>query len=287
MNRGMLMPFKSVCLALSFNEVTPKPAEESCAAENYAIAFSGRERAHLSVFMAAPDLRIPIAGFVPLAHALVDEINAERRIHAEEAEKRITSAATIAGITVEFQTVQQSYTDTNCLLAMAARPNDIVIVSRSMNGLPLDRDLIEAMLFTSGRPVLIIPPHWEHGAEFQNIMIGWDGGARAARAVGDAMPLLTRAEGVEIVCVVPDASKSVAGADLAAHLARHCKNVTITDLPTQHGDVSRTLHSHAIRMRANLLVMGAYAHPKVLQIVLGGVTSGVLSEAKLPVLLSY
>src|SRR5271157_203157 len=112
MNRGMLMPFKSVCLALSFSEVTPTP-EESCAAENYAIAFCGRERAHLSVFMAAPDLRIPIAGFVPIAHALVDEINAERRKHAEEAEKRITSAATIAGITVEFQTVQQSYTDTN------------------------------------------------------------------------------------------------------------------------------------------------------------------------------
>ena len=118
-------------------------------------------------------------------------------------------------------------------------------------------------------------------------MIGWDGGARAARAVGDAMPLLTRAEVVEIVCVVPDASKSVAGADLAAHLARHCKNVTITDLPTQHGDVSRTLHSHATRMRANLLVMGAYAHPKLLQMVLGGVTSGMLSEAELPVLLSY
>ena len=81
------MPFKSVCLALSFGEVTPKPAEKSCAAENYAIAFCGRERAHLSVFMAAPDFRIPIAGFVPLADALVDEINAERRKHAEEAER--------------------------------------------------------------------------------------------------------------------------------------------------------------------------------------------------------
>ena len=108
--------------------------------------------------MAAPNLRIPIAGFVPLAHALVDEINAERRIHAEEAEKRITSAATIAGITVEFQIVQQSYTDTNRSLAEAARPNDIVIASRSMSGFSLDEDLIEAMLFTSGRPVLVIPP---------------------------------------------------------------------------------------------------------------------------------
>jgi hypothetical protein len=185
------MQFKSVCLALSFGEVTPTP-EESCAAENYAIAFCRRERAHLSVFMAAPDLRIPFAGFVPIAHALVDEINAERRKHVEDAEKRITSAATIASITVVFQTVQQSYTDTNRCLAKAARPNDIVIVSRPMNGLPLDRDLIEAMLFTSGRPVLIIPPHWEQGAEFQNIMIGWDGGARAARPAGDAMPLCCR-----------------------------------------------------------------------------------------------
>jgi nucleotide-binding universal stress UspA family protein len=101
------------------------------------------------------------------------------------------------------------------------------------------------------------------------------------------MPLLTRAEGIEIVCVVPDTTKSVAGADLATHLARHCRNVTITNLPTLHGDVCRTLHSHAITMRANLLVMGAYAHPKVLQIVLGGVTSGVLSEAELPVLPFY
>jgi nucleotide-binding universal stress UspA family protein len=165
--------------------------------------------------------------------------------------------------------------------------NDIVIVSRSMNRLSLDRDLIEAMLFTSGWPVLVIPPHWERGPDFQNIMIGWDGGARAARAVGDAMPLLTRAEKVEIVCVSPDASKSVSGAALAAHLARHCKNVTITDLPTLDGDVFRTLHGHATMLRANLQVMGAYAHPKLSEMVLGGVTSGMLSEAELPLLLSY
>jgi hypothetical protein len=95
------MRYKSVCLALSFGELTPTPMEKSRAAENYAIAFCSRERAHLSVFMAAPNLRIPSAGFIPLAHALVDEISAERRIHAEAAEKRITSAAMIAGITVK------------------------------------------------------------------------------------------------------------------------------------------------------------------------------------------
>lgn len=281
------MQFKSVCLALSFGELTPTPVDESFAAENYAISFCARQRAHLSVLMAAPNFRIPSAGFVPLAHALVDEINAERRVHAEGAEKRITSAATIAGITVQFQIVQQSYTETNQCLAVAARTSDIVIVSRPTDGLSLDRDLTEAMLFTSGRPVLVVPPSWERGAEFKNIMVGWDGGARAARAVGDALPFLARAEKVEVVCASPDAEKSIDGADLATHLARHCKSVTVTNITVQHGNVAKALAAHAAMGKTDLLVMGAYAHPKLLQMVLGGVTSGMLSEAELPVLLSY
>lgn len=151
----------------------------------------------------------------------------------------------------------------------------------------MDRDVIQAMLFMSGRPVITIPPNWERGARFQNVLVAWDGGARAARAVGDAMPFLIRAEQVEILCVSPDASKSVDGADLATHLARHCRRVTVTDLQKEHGDVARTLHSHAAMVKADLLVMGAYAHSKLLQMVLGGVTSHMLAEAELPVLLSY
>ncbi|WOJ91184.1 universal stress protein [Methylocapsa polymorpha] len=281
------MPFKSVCLGLSFGEVTPKPLEESGAAENYAIAFCALERAHLSVLIAAPIFRIPSAGFVPLAHAVVDEINAERRLRAEDAEKRITTAAATAGVTVEFQIVQQSYPATNNSLAVAARPSDIVIISRPTYGFSLDSDLISAMLFTSGRPVLVIPPYWDGGVEFDKIMIAWDGSARAARAVGDALPLLTRAQQIEILCVSPDASKSIAGADLAAHLSRHSKSVTVTELQTEHRDVAKTLRDHATMARASMLVMGAYAHPHLLQMVLGGVTSDMLTEAELPVLLSY
>jgi hypothetical protein len=85
----------------------------------------------------------------------------------------------IAGITVAFQIVQQSYTDTNDRLAVATRPNGIVIVSRSMNGFRSDAVHV-------GAAVLIILPYGERGAEFQNIMIGWDGrqggsGCRCAR----------------------------------------------------------------------------------------------------------
>jgi hypothetical protein len=81
------MQYKSVCFALSFGDVTPTPVEESCAAEDYAVAFCARERGHLSVFMATPDLRIPSAWFVPLTHTLVDEINAEG-VHMPKPPKR-------------------------------------------------------------------------------------------------------------------------------------------------------------------------------------------------------
>ena len=206
---------------------------------------------------------------------------------AEEAEKRISSAAAIAGISVECQKVQQSYRETNDRLAAAARPSDIVIVSRPANGIHLDGSLIEAMLFASGRPVIVIPPYWDGGVEFAKILVAWDGSARAARSVGDAMALLIRAQQIEILCVSPDGSKSVAGVELAAHLSRHCQSVTVTELQTHHRDVAKTIRDHATTAQASLLVMGAYTHPHLWQMVLGGVTSSMLSEAELPILLSY
>ncbi len=86
---------------------------------------------------------------------------------------------------------------------------------------------------------------------------------------------------------LPGPSKSIEGADLAAHLARHCKKVTVTNLQMEHGDVAKTLRAHAAMVDADLLVMGAYAHSKLSQLVLGGVTSYMLAEAELPILLSY
>jgi nucleotide-binding universal stress UspA family protein len=113
--------------------------------------------------------------------------------------------------------------------------------------------------------------------------------SRPARAAG---PPLGQAEPgsnglVEVLCVTPDAAKSIAGADLAAHLARHCKQVTLTELPKQHGDIARTLRAHVEMAKADLLVMGAYAHPRVLEMVMGGVTRDMLAEAEVPLFLSY
>lgn len=281
------MLFRTVFLGLGFDDIVPNPVPPGLAAETYAIAFCASERAHLSAFLAVPFLYVPTANLLPLAHSLVDEVNAERHKHAEETEKRIGHAAMAAGVPCDLHIVQKSHQETCQRIAEAARLGDIAIVSRPAGSLSLDQSLIEAVLFSSGRPILVVPPAWEKRPQFQTIAVAWDGGARAARAVGDAMPFLTRAEKVEILGVSPDAAKSIDGADLAAHLARHCKEVTVTNLSPQEGDVARTLGAHARMAGADLLVMGAFGHPRLVEMVLGGVTSGMLREAEVPLLLSY
>jgi thiamine pyrophosphate-dependent acetolactate synthase large subunit-like protein len=108
-----------------------------------------------------------------------------------------------------------------------------------------------------------------------------------AAAEAQAIPLLARAGQVEIVCVSHGASKSIPSTGLAAHLSRHCKKVAVADLPMQHGGIAETLRAHASMARADLMVMGGYAHPRMLEIVLGGVTSDMLADAELPLFLSH
>jgi len=284
------MPIKSVWLGLNFEEAALENINESYACETYAVELCTREQAHLSLFLAAPVFKIPGvipgAGLIPSWNAPVDEVNANRRAHAEEAQRRIASAVKSAGVTTEFHITQESYPRVRESLIASARPSDVVILPRQ-GYLALDRTLIEAVLFTSGRPILLVPADWARGARLEKVIVAWDGGGRATRAVGDAMPLLDGAGEVEIVCVSADASKSIPSTGLAAHLTRHCKKVAVVDLPMQHGGIAETLRAHAAMARANLLVMGGYAHPRMLETVLGGATHDMLSEAEFPLLLSH
>ncbi|TPV97660.1 MAG: hypothetical protein USCAAHI_02910 [Beijerinckiaceae bacterium] len=206
------MPIKSVWLGLNFEEAALDHTEESYASETYAVELCAREKAHLSVFLAAPIFKIPGmvpgAGLFPMANAPADEVNANRRMRAEEAQRRIAGAVKSAGVATEFCIAQESYPLLREYFVASARPNDVIILSRSGYYLSFDRNMIEAMLFTSGRPIVIVPPDWERGARLEKVVIAWDGSGRAARAVGDAMPMLTRAEQVEIVYVSPGAFRS-------------------------------------------------------------------------------
>ena len=119
--------------------------------------------------------------------------------------------------------------------------------------------------------------------------MAWDGSAKAARALNDALPLLREAYHVELVSVAgeKDLGRAISGADLALHLTRHGIKVGELTLPVLDGDVAQTLRNHAKLIRADMIVMGAYVHSRLRQMMLGGTTQSLLKKGPVPLFLSY
>jgi len=123
------------------------------------------------------------------------------------------------------------------------------------------------------------------------VLVGWDASREAARAVRDAMPLLARAEAVTVLTI--DAEQSpfghgeIPGADIALYLARHGVKAEVARTVSAGIGIGNTLLSRAADYEANLLVMGAYGHSRVRELLLGGTTRTVLTSMILPVLMSH
>jgi nucleotide-binding universal stress UspA family protein len=149
--------------------------------------------------------------------------------------------------------------------------------------------LAESLVLTSGRPIIVFPPR-STVSRVRRILVGWNARRESIRAVADALPLLVRAEAVEVLVVdherQPAGHGQEPGADIARHLARHGAHVEVRRLSSDGEEVGHLLLSQAAAFGADLVVMGAYGHSHLSEWMFGGVTRTVLREAGLPVLMS-
>ena len=167
---------------------------------------------------------------------------------------------------------------------------DLVIISRPERagqsaGPP---GLAESLVLSSGRPIILFPSRGTV-SRVRRVLVAWNATRESIRAVADALPLLTRAEAVEVLVVDHQRQRTHGqepGADIARHLARHGAQVEVRRLSSSGEDVGRLLLSESAKFRADLLVMGAYGHSHVSEWMFGGVTRTVLYDAGLPVLMS-
>jgi nucleotide-binding universal stress UspA family protein len=149
----------------------------------------------------------------------------------------------------------------------------------------------EEVTLLAGRAVLVIP----YAGTFENIgrrvLVAWDASREATRAVNDAMPLLAGASSVTVISVNPkqstDGHGEVPGADIALHLARHGVAAQVEHTVSDGIGIGNTLLSRASDLEADLLVMGAYGHSRVRELLLGGTTRTVLASMTLPVLMAH
>lgn len=153
---------------------------------------------------------------------------------------------------------------------------------------PATRAIAEAVIFESGKPTVLLPAA-PFGGRLDHVAIAWDGSRVAARAVADARPILDRATTVTVLTVTDEKplKEAKAGERLAARLQAAGLKATFKAIRAEDGPIAETLQKGALNSGADLMVMGGYGHSRLRDFVLGGATEGVLSDLKLPVLLSH
>ncbi|GJE04464.1 universal stress protein [Methylobacterium isbiliense] len=261
--------------------------DEGASALAYGLALAGTAGSHLTVQSAARRLTAVAGAAWGFINDLVADENRRLRGLAQAAAERAAADAASAGVTCTTEAPMLAYPDLIGRLTARARLADLIILDAEAREVDLDRDLIDGVLFRSGRPLIVVPPGYDDFAA-RRVIIAWDGSAQAARAANDALPFLRAAEAVEIVSVVgeKDLPRSVAGAEFAPHLARHGVNVSVNDLPVV-GDVAETLRTQVGLFHADMLVMGAYRHSRLQEWFLGGVTQSLLARSAVPLFLAH
>ncbi|MFL9824198.1 universal stress protein [Rhodoplanes sp. SY1] len=270
--------------------------DEAAGPASVAVAVAARFAARLRAVVIDAD----VVDYTELDRAVFDSEReqaiarlAERRraghAAARRAEEAVRAAAGACEVPHDVMLRHGTPEDVPDLVADLARVHDLVVVPAADMVAGHAAPIVEQVLFGSGRPLLLIPRDTTAEGRLDVVCIAWDGSRAATRAVHDALPLLRRARRVEIVSITDEKplDRSPSGDDLVRHLAAHeiaarHHAVGLGGLP-----VGEQLMTEALRLEGDLMVMGAYGHARVRQLVFGGATRSVLAAPSLPVLMSY
>lgn len=246
-----------------------------------------RHDAHLTGQAVERPSAIPGFATVEIPPSAMEIINQHQRDAVDKCRKTFEAAVDAAGVTGKSGWAVARGEPVACL-SLRSRYTDLTVVSQTNPESRAGGDNpVDDLIVVSGRPILVIPYIGARAGIGSKVLIAWNASREAARAVADAMPLLETAESIEVFAVEPNGMGDVPGADIAEHLARHGLNVSAaktTGLDMEVGDV---LLNQVADSGADLIVMGAYGHSRMREMVLGGATRHVLEHMTVPVLLSH
>jgi nucleotide-binding universal stress UspA family protein len=172
------------------------------------------------------------------------------------------------------------------LVAQQSRLADLTVVPHPESGEDLSSsDALHAVLFDSGRPVLIAP-HRAPDTLARRICCAWNGSAESAAAVRSALPWMRQAEAVQLLSAPGYQRRGPEAVELAGYLALHGVSAEVATFGPVERSVGAGLLKAAAAYGCDLLVMGAYSHSRLRQLILGGVTRHVLEFSNLPVMMS-
>ncbi|MCG8543673.1 MAG: universal stress protein [Alphaproteobacteria bacterium] len=173
------------------------------------------------------------------------------------------------------------------IVGTRSRVFDLTVVSRPVRGSNIAAmSILEAALFEGGRPILIAPPEAPTKMG-DNIVIAWNGSTETARTIAFSMPFLVKASQVAVIAIDGFGVAGPSSAEVARQLQRNGIPATNKDCPAHDRRPGRAFLEEAADLGADLLVKGAYTQSRVRQMIFGGATDHILSNAELPVLMSH
>lgn len=253
-----------------------------------AARLAARHGAHLTglfvVDIPLPMVVDPAGGGAALA-SLLEDLRSAALDDASKAQAAFRARCDRDGIPNEWRAEDGTTADK---VTAAARSADLVVLGQPDAAEEPGAALLDDAIFFSGRPVLVVPYAGSFSAIGHRVLVGWKPGREASRAVHDALPLLAGAELVTVLSVNPGGGpEDLPGAAICRHLARH--GIAAEARGTEAAGLAEgdALLNAAADLGADLLVVGAYGHSRLREIVLGGVTRTLLDRMTVPVLFSH
>jgi nucleotide-binding universal stress UspA family protein len=256
-------------------------------------AVSKAHGAHLCAAFLTPLPDEPLAYEPTVVAGVWAELLGRARSDADAERKKVAARLERMGRPCDLINAEALSRDLGRVAAVHARYADLTVMTRPVEGIggDLREELIEGVLFHSGRPALIAPPNWKGGSIGKRIAIAWDASREATRAVSEADALLDSAE--QAVVITVDAKPKMfghgeaPGENIAAHLTRRGVKAEVRNVDGAGRPPSQAILAEAEAMGADVVVMGGYAHSRLRELVFGGATRDLLRMSTLPILMAH
>lgn len=219
------------------------------------------------------------------------ELEAEAAHVEQRLYLRLLRFAKRTGLDIEWRAI---YGEPSIVVPQHSRYADLCIIGggvANQSGSP-GYSFAEEMLFVSGRPILLIPSGGTSKTLGRKLLIAWNSSRASARSVQDALSLIERAEQVTVLAVNQTRTVDTYGALPAQHLIEHLRlhgtcPTAISVENVASAAIAGVIEAKAREVGADLIVAGAYGHPRLREKLLGGVTRDLLATMTLPLLMSH
>jgi len=266
-------------------------AGERCPARiDVAIGLAREYDAHLVGLNALQLIQLP--GYLVAGAGGVSVVDLQKRWtedQAAEAKTAFAKAVTAAG----FENFEWRPTEFDAIDAVTlhARYADLVVLGQphAADSSGVGGGFAEQVVLGAGRPVLMVPYAGSFATIGKRILVAWNASRESTRAVTDAIPFLRQAEEVQVIVINPKSGDhgAMPGNDIGLYLSRHGVRVEVRTDYAADIDVGSELLSRAADFGADLVVMGAYGHSRLKELIMGGATRTTIDSMTVPALLSH